>query len=148
VHKGSTQTNKRSKLGFKSKGAKEPRMPWSGAPDCPVCHRTVYGAPGPYRTKLSSLGFSQRRSAIIHQTVWCAAGLSGALADQRLPAQRSTAMDTCKRYSARKVHAEVRAAARGAPSSEQSLSGAAPDYSVPLEDKAPTVDSARTLMVG
>jgi hypothetical protein len=41
VHKGSTQTNKRLKLGFKYKGAKKPSVLWSGAPDCPVCHRTV-----------------------------------------------------------------------------------------------------------
>jgi hypothetical protein len=148
VHKGSTQTNNRSKLGFKSKGAKEPRMPWSGTPDCPMCHRTVSGAPGSYRIRLDSLGFSQRRSAIIHRTIWCATGLSGAPAVQRLPEQRSTATDTYKRYNAQTLHTEVRAAARGAPDSEQFLSGAAPDYSVPLHDKAPMVDSAQTLMVG
>jgi hypothetical protein len=45
-------------------------------------------------------------------------------AEQRLPVQRSTATDTCKRYSAQTVRAEVRAAARGAPDSEQYLSGA------------------------
>jgi hypothetical protein len=60
-------------------------------------------------------------------------------AEQRVTAQRSTTTDTCKRYSARKVHAEVRAATRGAPDSEQYMSGAAPDCPVPLEDKAPTV---------
>jgi hypothetical protein len=85
VHKGSTQTNKRSKLGFKKKEAKRNgREPWSGAPDCPVCHRTVSGAPGPYDFKLFTFGFLQRRSAIIHRTVWCATGLSGAPAEQRL----------------------------------------------------------------
>jgi hypothetical protein len=47
VHKGSTQTNKRLKKGFKYKGAMKPSVPWSGAPDCPVCHRIVSGAPGP-----------------------------------------------------------------------------------------------------
>jgi hypothetical protein len=99
-------------------------VPWSGAPDCPVCHRTVSGAPGPYRIKLGSLGFLQRRSAIIHRIVRCATGLSGAPTEQRLPAQRSTATDTCERYSARTVRAEVRAAVRGAPDSEQYLSGA------------------------
>jgi hypothetical protein len=57
-------------------------------------------------------------------------------AEQRLPVQRSTTTDTCKRYSARTVRAEVRAAARGAPDSAQYLSGAAPDCPVPLEDKA------------
>jgi hypothetical protein len=48
VHKGSTQTNKISKLGFKSKGAKEPKgaMVWrtglSGMPpDSVRCTRTV-----------------------------------------------------------------------------------------------------------
>jgi hypothetical protein len=46
------------------------------------------------------------------------------------------------------VHAEVRAAAEGAPDSEQYLSGAAPDCPVPHEDKAPTVKTVRTLMVG
>jgi hypothetical protein len=61
-------------------------VPWSGALDYPVCHRTVSGAPGPYRIKLATL--------------------------------------------------EVRAVVRGAPDSQQYLSGVAPDYPVPLEDKA------------
>jgi hypothetical protein len=78
VHKGSTQTNKRSKLGFKTKGAKKPKVPWSGAPDCPVCHRTVSGAPGPYNCELATFGFLRQCSAIIHRTVRCATGLSGA----------------------------------------------------------------------
>jgi hypothetical protein len=70
VHKGSTQTNKRSNKGFKKKGAKETEMcpglaHWTvrctravhirtlhlwvssaplryNSPDCPVCHRTVW----------------------------------------------------------------------------------------------------------
>jgi hypothetical protein len=46
------------------------------------------------------------------------------------------------------VRVEVRAAVRGAPDSVQYVSGVAPDYPVPLEDKAPTVDNARTLTVG
>jgi hypothetical protein len=50
---------------------------WSGAPDCLVCHRTVSGAPGPYRVQAATLGFKQVRSAIIHRTVLCATGLSG-----------------------------------------------------------------------
>jgi hypothetical protein len=95
VHKGSTQTNKRLKLGFKYKGAKKPSVPWSGAPDCPVHQR--------------SNGY---------------------------PAQRSTATDNLQCYSARTVRAEVRAVVRGAPDSEQCLSGAAPDCLVPLKDKA------------
>jgi hypothetical protein len=77
------------------------------------------GAPGPYNSELATLGLLKRHSAIIHRTVWCATGLSGAPAESRLPAQRSTTTDTCKRISARTVHAEVGAAARGAPDSEQ-----------------------------
>jgi hypothetical protein len=118
-------------------------VPWSGAPECPVCHRTVSGAPGPYKSKLFTFGFLQCRSIIIHRTVWCATGPSGVppdrpvhQAEQRLPAQRSTATDTCERYSAHTVHAEVRAAVRGAPDSEQCLSGAALDCPVPQEDKS------------
>jgi hypothetical protein len=53
-------------------------VPWSGAPDCPVCHRTVSGAPGPFNSKLFTFGFLQRHSAIIHRTIRCATGLSGA----------------------------------------------------------------------
>ena len=45
-------------------------------------------------------------------------------------------MDTLQRYNARTVRVEVRAVVRGAPDSEQHLSGAAPDCPVPLEDKA------------
>jgi hypothetical protein len=71
VHKGSTQTNKRLKKGFKNKGAKKPSVPWSGAPHCPVCHQTVSGAIGLYSLKLVTLRFLRARSAIIHRTVRC-----------------------------------------------------------------------------
>jgi hypothetical protein len=49
-----------------------------------LAHRTVSGAPGPYRCELFTFGFLRRRSAIIHQTVRCATRLSGAPEDQRL----------------------------------------------------------------
>jgi hypothetical protein len=58
----------------------------NGAPDCLVCHRTVSGAPGPYRCEPATLGKMEARSAIIHRTVRCATGLSGELVEQRLPA--------------------------------------------------------------
>jgi hypothetical protein len=108
----------------------------------------VSGAPGPYNSKLATLGFVWACSAIIYRTVRWATGLSGEPAEQRLLAQWSTATDPCKCYSAWTVRVEVRAAVRGAPDSEQYMSGAAPNCLVPLEDKAPTVDSARTLTVG
>jgi hypothetical protein len=80
VHKGSTQTNKKIKLGFKKKGAKETE----GCPGLAHRTQTVSAAPGPYKSKLFTFGFQKRRSAIIHRTVRCATGLSGAPAKQRL----------------------------------------------------------------
>jgi hypothetical protein len=59
-----------------TKGARDNRrLPWSGTPDCPMCHRTVSGAPpdsvrctrGP-QAKLRTFGNFQRRFAIIHRT--------------------------------------------------------------------------------
>ena len=51
---------------------------WSGTLDCPVCHRTVSGAPPDsvrctrgLQVKLVTFGKIQRRSAIIHRTVRC-----------------------------------------------------------------------------
>jgi hypothetical protein len=44
--------------------------------------------------------------------------------------------------------AEVRAGARGAPDSEQCLSGVAPDCPVHQDVRAPTVETVRTLTVG
>ena len=51
---------------------------WSGAPDCPVCHRTVSGAPpdmsgAPEDSNSNSppSGISRGTRAIIHRTVRC-----------------------------------------------------------------------------
>ena len=43
---------------------------------------------------------------------------------------------------------ELERKVRGAPDSEQYMSGAAPDCPVPHEDKPPTVDQLLTLTVG
>jgi hypothetical protein len=83
-------------------------VPWSGAPDCPVCHRTVSGAPGNSTLNSSPSGIfrglrynspdcpmpqgratlnspaSGIRSAIIHRTCPVHTGLSGEPAEQRL----------------------------------------------------------------
>jgi hypothetical protein len=62
---GSTQTNKRSKLGFKKKWAKETEV-------CPgLAHRML-------QLWTSHLRFLRPRSAIIHRIVRCAIGLSDA----------------------------------------------------------------------
>jgi hypothetical protein len=113
-----------------------------------MCHRTVSGAPGPYDFKLAIFGFQKNRSAIIHRTVRCTTGLSGALAEQRLASATIGSNGRLQRYSALTVSAEVRAAAEGAPDIEQCLFRAAPNCPVPHEDKAPTVKTVRTLTVG
>jgi hypothetical protein len=130
VHKGSTQTNKKVKLGFKKKGAKEIEV-YPG-----LTHRTVR-CTRPYNSKLFSFEFLRRRSAIIHRTVRCTSGATDSQRNGRL-----------QRYSAWTVRAEVRAAARGALDNARYLSGATPDCPVPPEDKAPTIETVRTLTVG
>jgi hypothetical protein len=95
---------------------------WSGASDCPVCHWTVSGAPGPYRVQPVTLGKTQARSAIIHRTVRCASG------QQLSSMQRSTLTgEQCSIVPRQK--------------SEQRVRGA-PDCLVPQEDKVSTVARA------
>jgi hypothetical protein len=147
VHKGSTQTNKRSKLGFKRKEQKKPKrtLVWriglSGVPLDSV--RRTRGD----RLQLFTFGFLRPRSAIIHRTVPCATGLSGAPAKQRLASATVDSNGRLQREQWRTVRAEERAAARGTPDSAQYLSGTAPDCPVPPEDKAPTIETVRTLTV-
>jgi hypothetical protein len=93
------------------------------------------GAPGPYRSQATTLGKTQARSAIIHQTIWCATGLSGAPADNDYPTRNGR---LCKVNSAATMPRSVKAGSqRGT-----GLSGVAPDCPVAQEDKAPTVDRA------
>jgi hypothetical protein len=47
-----------------------------GAPDCPVVHRTVFGAPGWSLVNWPLSGTRRRRTAKIHRTVWWCTGLS------------------------------------------------------------------------
>jgi hypothetical protein len=99
VHKGSTQTNKRSKLGFKKRSKRNRRVPWSGAPDCPVCHRIVSGAPGPYKSKLATFGFLQRHSTIIHRTVRCAKRSNDSRRNGRLHSTPDSTTVRCRSQS-------------------------------------------------
>jgi hypothetical protein len=115
-------------------------MPWSGAPDCPVCHRTVSDAPGWIDSNSSPSGFWKSHSAIIHRTVQCATRLSGVLAEQRLQRNGRLQQKPEKRYSARTVCAELEQASEGVPDSEQYLSGAPPDCLVAQAIRAPTVE--------
>jgi hypothetical protein len=108
----------------RSKGNRS--APWSGASDCPVCHRTVSGAPGKINFKLFTFGFLRRSSTIIHRTVRCASGATV------ICAQRSTlTMNSTEQYTRQK--------------SEQKVRGA-PDCPMPHEDKAPNGRPAPTLM--
>jgi hypothetical protein len=96
----------------------------NGAPDCPMCHRTVSGAPGLYNSKPATLGKSRARSAIVHRTVQCATGLSGEPAEQRLSStngrlRRGEQWWTVSRRSQRGT----------------GLYGVAPDCPMQLEDK-------------
>jgi hypothetical protein len=69
---------------------------------CPVCHRTVSGALGPYSLKLAILGFLMARSAIIHRTVRCDSGATATSRNGRL--QKLKIRATVKN-SARRVRA-------------------------------------------
>jgi hypothetical protein len=76
-----------------------------GASDCPVCHRTVSGAPGPYKCQLATLRKTKALSAIIHRTVRWASGATATCA------QWSTLTDEqCSTVPRQKWELEVREA--------------------------------------
>jgi hypothetical protein len=149
-----------------NKGARVNRRHfWSGAPDCPVCHRTC---PVHQRTptpNCSPSGNSRGDSAIIHRTVRCTPDMSGAPRKSGLrnsPASGihfgcsaiihrtvrcnsgattiSAPTATCDALNARAARAEVRHAHAGAPDTLQYMSGAPPDIKAGPEDRAPTVE--------
>jgi hypothetical protein len=103
-----------------------------------VCHRIVFGAPGWIDLKLFTFGFFQALSAIIHRTVWCAIGLSGA------PSGATTIHTTVdctvpwQSYSSRKKSEQ-------APEAHRTVNSACP---VHQDVRAPTVKTVRTLTVG
>jgi hypothetical protein len=78
VHKGSTQTNKRSKLGFKSKGAKEPKsaLVWRtglsyGTPHSVQCTRTIHLRTLHLRVSQAALRYNSLNCPVCHRTVRC-----------------------------------------------------------------------------
>jgi hypothetical protein len=90
VHKGSTQTNKKIKVGVQKKGAKENRsVPWSGAPDSVRCTKD--------RT-LQTLQLRVFQRLLLYNSLDCPVRQ----AEQQLLRQRSSA----KVNSARTVRAE------------------------------------------
>jgi hypothetical protein len=83
-----------------------------------------------------------------HRTVRCVTGLSGVPAEQRLARATVDSNGRLQRGQCVDSSRRVRAAPEGAPESEQCLSGVAPDYPVPQDVRAPTVETVRTLTVG
>jgi hypothetical protein len=130
--KGSTQTNQKNKLGLKRKEQKgNRRLPWSGAPDCPVCHRTVSGVPPDsvrctrvLQLELLTFGFPRRNSAIIHRICPVHTGLSGAPAEQRLSARNGR---LCKVNSGNQMSEQTVRGAPDCPVSHRTVSGVPPD---------------------
>jgi hypothetical protein len=95
---------------------------WNSAPDSVRCTR-------PYNSKPATLENSRARSAKIHQTVRCATGLSGELAEQRLLAPTiDSAKCTLKNSVTQKSEQRSQ--------NGTGLSGVALDCLVPQEDKA------------
>jgi hypothetical protein len=124
---------KDKRKGSKDRSKGNRSAPWSGAPDCPVCHWTVSGAPPDsvrctrddrlqtlhLRVFQAHLRYNSPDCPVCHRTVRCASGATATCT------QRSTLQsEQCK--------SDVRAdGQRGT-----RLSGVAPDCPVPHEDKA------------
>jgi hypothetical protein len=79
VHKDSTQTNKRLKIGFKYKGAKKPSVPWTGAPDCPVHQDWRHS-----RVSQGALRYNSPDCPVCHRTVRCDSGVTAIQRNGRL----------------------------------------------------------------
>ena len=126
MHKGSTQTNKRSNKGFKFKEQKKPKsaLVWriglSGVPrDSVWCTRTVPQRTLHLRVSQAQLHYNSPDCLVCHRTVWCTSGAT------TICVQRST-------LQSEQWNSDVRAASqRGT-----GLSGVPPDCPVPHEDKA------------
>jgi hypothetical protein len=129
VHKGLTQTNKRSKLGFKSKGT-ECALVWriglSGVPPNSVrCTRTVQLQTRHPRVSAGALRYNSPDCPVCHRTVRCTSRAAALWRNGRQ--QKCWSEEQCANNTRR---------VRGAPDSEQYMPGAAPDCPVPHEDKA------------
>jgi hypothetical protein len=144
VHKSSAQTNKRSKLGFKrNQGCRG------------LAHRTVSGAPGTVLSELATFGFLESHSAIIHWTVRCSTGLSGAPSGATATAptvvykSEQCVWTVCGQFaqsqsSARRRTRQWIVSVRCG----TGLSGVALDCPVPQDVRAPKVKTIRTITVG
>jgi hypothetical protein len=113
-------------------------------PKCALVWRTgLSGAPPDsvrytreLHSKLATFGNSGSRSAIIHRTIRCSIGLSGAPAEQRLLRTNGRLQKT---LNALQCTQKSEHAPDGAPDSLQDLSGAPPDCPVTQKTEAPTI---------
>jgi hypothetical protein len=133
----------------------------NGAADCPVCHRTVFGAPGLYRCQPATLKKTKARSAIIHRTVRWASGataicvqrstLTGEQCHGRSQSRKSEGHRTVRWRKRTKLQQSTRLRTLtvgwrgGAPDKEQCLSGGAPDC---LVRPSPAASPTATKVVG
>jgi hypothetical protein len=142
---------------------------WSGAPDCPVCHRTCLVHQRTPTSNSSPSGIPGSRRAIIHRTVWCTSDsvrcskegrphelgslgnslrllrynspdMSGVHRTVRCNSGATTISAPTATCDALNARAEVRHAHTGAPDNLQRMSGAPPDIQAGPEDRAPTVE--------
>jgi hypothetical protein len=74
VHKGSTQTNKKIKLGFKKKGAKETEVCPGLAHRTVRCTRTVQRPTSHLRVSPAPLRYNSLDCPVCHRTVRCTSG--------------------------------------------------------------------------
>jgi hypothetical protein len=83
-----------------------------------MCHRTVSGAPGSSTPNLPPSGIRGGRSAIIHRTVRCSAGLSGVPSGATVVRANGRLQRYSEMLQCATARAEVRAGVEGAPDSE------------------------------
>ena len=140
------------------------RLLLSGAPDCPVCHRTCPVHQRTPNSNSSPSGNSRGDSAIIHRTVRCTPDMSGAPRKSGLrnspvsgihfncsaiihrtvrcnsgATAISAPTATCDALNARAARAEVRHAHTGAPDIAQYMSGVHRTSRRAQKSEAPTV---------
>jgi hypothetical protein len=152
-------------LGSTKGQKKNQRLLWSGAPDCPVCHRTVSGAPEDFssnsspsgKSRVSALKFTGLSGAPKKDAAQELASLGFSLQPLRYNSPDMSGVHRTVRcnlgatatsrqrspagaFNARQERAVVRHAGAGAPDTLQCMSGAPPDIKEGPEDRTPTVD--------
>jgi hypothetical protein len=105
-------------------------------PDSVRCTRSAQDWTSHSRVSPGMLRYNSPDCTVCHRTVRCATGLSGAPAEQWLSSATVDCNSAWQRYSGEQCAIESERRVKGAPDSEQDMSGVAPDYPVPHEDKA------------